>query len=453
MELLSPRWPEKLREVDLSALHNAIQSLKDKIEHAKSSEVRVDVNLEWSEDKDLIDWFDAQPIFPKFYWQSRNTQQETIALGQVRTFTDPAVAQSALGNGQRIWGGRSFDGRTSRNRRCMSSFFFLPQLEINRTNNAWQLVANLSDDNSQLLNRLSTLTDNVTPLHALKCNIVSKEHAPEFADWSKMVNKALDGITNKIFEKVVLARKTTLTLSHPLSSSQFLKASRNANTDSFHFMMALDHKHCFIGSTPERLYVRNGTDIHTEALAGTIGRGINGSEDNKLATWLFNDEKNRYENHLVVEDIVSRLNNHCSMVHVTKEPELVKLRKVQHLKRDIAGQLNSGFGDASLLDSLQPTAAIAGLPREAALNFIAVHEPFARGWYSGAVGFLSEQQSEFCVAIRSALVKEKELHLFAGAGIVPGSKADSEWQELDRKTSTLYSLLEPELNLSESRSA
>jgi menaquinone-specific isochorismate synthase len=437
----------------LSALHNAIQSLKENIENAKPSDVRVGVDLDWPADKDLIDWFDAQPIFPKFYWQSRNAQQETIALGQVRTFTDPSVAQSALGEDQRIWGGRSFDGRTARNKRCMSSFFFLPQFEVSRVNNSWQLVVNLCDDNSQLLSRLSTLTDNVMPLNALKCNIVSKQHAPEFSDWSTMVNKALDGINNKIFEKVVLARKTTLTLSHPLSSSQLLKASRATNTDSFHFMMALDHKHCFIGSTPERLYVRNGSDIHTEALAGTIGRGINGQEDQKLASWLFNDEKNRYENHLVVEDIVSRLNHHCSTVNVTKEPELVKLRKVQHLKRDISGQLNSDFGDASLLDSLQPTAAIAGLPREAALNFIADHEPFARGWYSGAVGFLSEHQSEFCVAIRSALVKESELHLFAGAGIVPGSKADSEWQELDRKTSTLYSLLEPELNLSEPRSA
>ncbi len=82
------------------------------------------------------------------------------------------------------------------------------------------------------------------------------------------------------------------------------------------------------------------------------------------------------------------------------------------------------------------------LPRDAALNFIADHEPFARGWYSGAVGYIGQKHSEFCVAIRSAMISGDDLHLFAGAGIVPGSVADSEWKELDRKTSTLCSLFE-----------
>ena len=87
----------------------------------------------------------------------------------------------------------------------------------------------------------------------------------------------------------------------------------------------------------------------------------------------------------------------------------------------MGGQLKDQIYNADLLDNLQPTAAIAGLPRDKALDFISTHEPFARGWYSGAVGFLSRQRSEFCVAIRSALIMGEEIHLFAGAGIVPGS--------------------------------
>jgi menaquinone-specific isochorismate synthase len=75
------------------------------------------------------------------------------------------------------------------------------------------------------------------------------------------------------------------------------------------------------------------------------------------------------------------------------------------------------------------------------MAFIQKHEPFARGWYAGSMGFISHQRAEFCVAIRSALVLGDEVQLFAGAGIVPGSVAEHEWQELDKKMSTLLSLI------------
>ena len=80
----------------------------------------------------LIDWLDAQPLFPKFYWQSRDTREEVVALGQLHSFVDPGSAYTILGEGQRVWGGRSFDGQHEKNRRCMSSFFFLPQIELIR---------------------------------------------------------------------------------------------------------------------------------------------------------------------------------------------------------------------------------------------------------------------------------------------------------------------------------
>ena len=58
------------------------------------------------------------------------------------------------------------------------------------------------------------------------------------------------------------------------------------------------------------------------------------------------------------------------------------------------------------------------------------------------MGYFSHEQAEFCVAIRSALVLDKEVRLYAGAGIVPGSIAEYEWQELDKKMSTLKSLID-----------
>ena len=73
--------------------------------------------------------------------------------------------------------------------------------------------------------------------------------------------------------------------------------------------MALDSTHSFLGSTPERLFSRDTKTFATEALAGTIGRGQTDEEDQSFAHWLLNDKKNGYENRLVVEDLVNRLNH------------------------------------------------------------------------------------------------------------------------------------------------
>ncbi|MGL5309601.1 MAG: chorismate-binding protein, partial [Plesiomonas shigelloides] len=100
--------------------------------------------------------------------------------------------------------------------------------------------------------------------------------------------------------------------------------------------------------------------------------------------------------------------------------------------------------DAQCLTWLHPTAAVAGLPREPARRFIHEHEPFERGWYAGSVGHISRERAEFTVAIRSALIQQNQVHLFAGAGIVPGSDPEAEWQEIERKAAGLRTLLEPD---------
>lgn len=92
-------------------------------------------------------------------------------------------------------------------------------------------------------------------------------------------------------KKVVLARRSTVQLDNTLSAAQLLKASYLNNHHSFHFLLSLDSKHSFMGSTPERLYSRVGHELHTEALAGTIGRGDNATHDMELANWLSQDSK------------------------------------------------------------------------------------------------------------------------------------------------------------------
>ncbi|WP_332419563.1 isochorismate synthase MenF [Vibrio metschnikovii] len=426
----------------MSHFHQAIARLIEQIKNAKDNDVRFVQTLIGPPPFALIDWLEAQPLFPKFYWQSRDGREEVVAVGQLYTFTEPAPAYAILGDNQRVWGGRSFDGQTNKNRRCMSSFFFLPQVEIIRFDQHWSVAANfIAQDRQRTLATLTKLHVDVDELSRLHSQVLDVEHLPSPIDWNQLVGQALAAIEQQQFKKVVLARQTRLTLDNPISAAQLLKASIADNQRSFHFLLALDSKHSFIGSTPERLYCRQGQELQTEALAGTIGRGDTAEQDQQLADWLIHDGKNLNENQYVVDDIIERLTPLAEQVEVESNAQLLTLRQVQHLKRDIVAHLKPSVNGVQLLSALQPTAAVAGLPRQPALEFITEHEPFARGWYAGSMGYFSHQQAQFCVAIRSALVVDNCVQLYAGAGIVPGSIAEHEWQELDKKMSTLLSLI------------
>ncbi|MGR5531274.1 isochorismate synthase [Vibrio alfacsensis] len=425
----------------MSQFHQAVKRIIERVQQTEGNQTRLVEPLNAKPNFAFIDWLEAQPLFPKFYWQSRDTREEVVALGQLHTFVEPGPAYTILGEGQRVWGGRSFDGQHEKNRRCMPSFFFLPQIELIRFDQTWSLAVNISQDKASTLAGLHKLVCDVPALSPVSSHIRSIEHTPSEPQWRELVNKVLSGIASDDFKKVVLARKSFIYLDSPLSAAQLLKASYLSNHHSFHFLFSLDSKHSFMGSTPERLYLRVGHELHTEALAGTIGRGDNATQDMELANWLSTDTKNLNENQYVVDDIIERLLPYSESVEVDQEASLVRLRKVQHLKRHIHAHLQSGINGVQLLSALQPTAAVAGLPRKESMQFILDNEPFARGWYAGSMGYISHERAEFCVAIRSALVLGDQVQLFAGAGIVPGSVAEHEWVELDKKMSTLLSLI------------
>ena len=89
--------------------------------------------------------------------------------------------------------------------------------------------------------------------------------------------------------------------------------------------------------------------------------------------------------------------------------------------------------DGKIIDRLHPTPAVGGSPRREAIDRIGELETFDRGWYAGPVGWVSKSAAEFCVAIRSAQIVRNRLNVYAGAGIVPGSEAEKEWEEIENK--------------------
>jgi menaquinone-specific isochorismate synthase len=170
------------------------------------------------------------------------------------------------------------------------------------------------------------------------------------------------------------------------------------------------------------------------ALAGSTARGNSAEEDRANAQALRSSAKERNEHHLVVEAIRRRLGPICTTLDVPPDPSVLKLSYIQHLLTNISGTLRQPTGILPLVQILHPTPAMGGSPRDLAMAFISRNEPVPRGWYAAPVGwFDSQKDGEFVVAIRSAVAQERRIWCYAGAGIVPNSKADVEWAETEMK--------------------
>ncbi|MGS2872355.1 isochorismate synthase MenF [Enterobacter huaxiensis] len=401
----------------------------------------VDVSFPLNDAFDPLAWLGAQRIYPQFYWQQRNGDEELAALGSVAHFDSLASASQFLQthdaqNDTLICGLNAFNPEKSSQ--------FLPRLLWRRSAGVATLRLQLWSDTSladdaPAARKFVDQLNAAGPIRPLSVQVERETHQPQKPEWLRLIRQATDAIARGDVEKVVLARATDLQFSQPVNAVALMAASRALNVNCYHFCMVFDAGNAFLGSTPERLWRRRGTLLRTEALAGTVASHSDDKQAQRLGEWLMNDDKNQRENMLVVEDICQRLQHHTQTLEVLPA-QVVRLRKVQHLRRCIWTALKHA-SDEQCLSALQPTAAVAGLPRQAAREFIQRVEPFDREWYAGSAGYLSREQSEFCVALRSARVQDARLRLYAGAGIVSGSDPEQEWQEIENKAAGLRSLL------------
>ena len=165
-------------------------------------------------------------------------------------------------------------------------------------------------------------------------------------------------------------------------------------------------------------------------------------EDRILAETLLDSHKEREEHNLVMEQIIRKLELIIPNIQFPKSPQILKLKNVQHLQTPISGELENGEQVLDLVTRLHPTSAVAGTPTDKAMNIIEDMEVHDRGWYSGPIGWIDDAgDGEFYVALRSALVKDEEAHVFAGGGIVSESHPDKEWEETELKLQPIISAL------------
>lgn len=290
--------------------------------------------------------------------------------------------------------------------------------------------------------RLAALRDEPLPLldpHPTARPEIRSVLAPE--DFERAVTAATERIETGGMSKVVLAREVVVRAAAAHEPAALFGALREQFPSCFCFCMGTPEA-TFIGASPELLVRRAGAGALTVALAGSTRRSSDPAVDDHLAEQLLRSDKNRREQRIVSERIVSALRPHSVWVEAGAEPAIVKVANIQHLATPIAAQLAEPHSAVELAGLLHPTPAVGGEPRQEAIAAIAELERMDRGLYAGPVGWMdATEDGEFCVALRSALLRDRDAHLYVGVGVVEGSEPEAELAETETKLGAILPLL------------
>lgn len=188
------------------------------------------------------------------------------------------------------------------------------------------------------------------------------------------------------------------------------------------------------GASPETLVGVRDRRVHTRVLAGSAARGIDPVSDAAAGAALSNSAKDRDEHEFAMQSVLSALAPYCRSIVGASTPFTLKLSNVWHLASDIEGVLKSRESVLNIIDSLHPTAAVAGVPTDRALATIADIEAIPRGRYAGPVGWVDGSgNGEWAIALRCAQWHDSEIIAHAGAGIIASSDPESEYNETELK--------------------
>ena len=260
-------------------------------------------------------------------------------------------------------------------------------------------------------------------------------------EFEAAVSAAVERIRGGELEKVVLARELLLRAPAAYDLAAVYGALRELFPACFCFCCGTPEG-AFIGASPELLIRRSGASASTVALAGSARRSSDPAVDDHLGERLLQSEKDRSEHQIVVRRIIGRLRSHAVWVSGAPEPGLVKIANIQHLGTPIHAQLADPRSAIELAGRLHPTPAVGGEPWPAAGELIDELEGMDRGWYAAPVGWMdATEDGEFCVGLRSALLRDREAHLYAGNGIVADSDSADELSETELKLEALLPLL------------
>ncbi len=388
-----------------------------------------------------LTWLSEEKTFPKMYWASRDGQFEFAGVGdffkrpaRTLSFHDRlAELEFLLENHPQASDLAAFcilPFHSSRSDAERSALCLLPERALVRQGSSWTFMSLSAWQQGKAPGLVAVPDAFPEAFSDLAFPALSRvEDRPDREIWLRKCEKALRAIHSGQIEKIVLARQSLFELQSDLNPYAYIHARQKSSRNMYHFVFEVKPNHAFFGSSPELLCRLQGKkDLQTEALAGTARL------DEELRT-----SKNLDEHEWVVRDLRQRLAGCASHVVSSLSPEAYRLSTLKHLRTRFSAELREGLSFESLLESLQPTAAVCGFPEDKALMLLGESEDFQRNYYAGSLGFLTHAHKEFAVSLRSFELEEGLLRAFTGAGLVADSSPESEWDELEAK---LHSMLE-----------
>ena len=254
----------------------------------------------------------------------------------------------------------------------------------------------------------------------------------DVSSWKEKVLTAVSEIQEDVLDKVVLAREIIADAESDVDPRSVLRNLAKEYPGTWIYS-----NNGLVGATPELLIRLNNSMVVSRVLAGTISKTGDDDKDLALAASLARSSKDLEEHEYAVRSVADALSPFCSSTNVPDSPFVLHLSNVMHLATDVTGAIKESHKVVdifSILTKLHPSAAVCGTPTSVAAELIKRIEGINRRRYAGPIGWVdSKGDGEQGIALRCGYINGKEVHAFAGCGIVAGSDAAKEVAESQAK--------------------
>jgi len=301
---------------------------------------------------------------------------------------------------------------------------------------AWEAGQQRLDEFEQ---KLESTRLNANPKPSLQI-VSEQDFTSEFTQqgFEEAVEKARQYIIDGDAMQIVLSQR--LSIPYKSTPIDLYRALRSLNPSPYMYYLNLGDHHV-VGSSPEILVRLEDEAVTVRPIAGTRPRGKTAESDQALEEELLSDPKELAE-HLMLIDLGRNDAGRVSEVGSVKLTEKMLIERyshVMHIVSNVEGRIKADMSAFDVLRATFPAGTVSGAPKIRAMEIIDELEPVKRGIYSGAVGYISwSGNMDTAIAIRTAVIKDGQLYIQAGAGIVYDSVPENEWHETMSKGRAIF---------------
>lgn len=266
----------------------------------------------------------------------------------------------------------------------------------------------------------------------IKLNLRSfTEYTSSKEEFKQFVDQIKEAIKSEKYTKIVASRIKKVILKDNKSLFHILKNIIHSYPSAFSYLLYLpDNKICWMGASPEILLRHEGNIVKTMSLAGT----------QKFADNINWGEKEKVEQQIVTDYISESIKAFGYQIEISPA-DTKRAGNLAHLCSEIKVKIPDNYAVQKIADSLHPTPAVAGIPKEKSIKFINENEGYNRSLYTGYLGVKNTNGTHYFVNLRCMQIFNDFAAVYVGAGITIDSDAEKEWKETELKSMTMINII------------